>query len=169
MNPLQSEARAFLERRQSVRAFSVQRAALFLTSGIDLDEALHAPAERRRAIRLRLERLIERERLRGVRRHWSYDLNRHIALKQALLRIVAQEGGKAASHGATATVGLNRPMQGPGDARPPGNRPEPLSDAPRACGRGPSSSQAASGLRRSSAPPSDRSRRGPTSPGTGPA
>ena len=35
----------------------------------------------------RIERLLERERLRGGRRHWSYDLNRHIALKQALDRL----------------------------------------------------------------------------------
>jgi hypothetical protein len=28
--------------------------------------------------------MIERERQRGMRKHWSYDLNRHIALKQAL-------------------------------------------------------------------------------------
>ena len=41
------------------------------------------PAEQARII-LSLERAIERERLRGMRRHWSYDLNRHIALKQAL-------------------------------------------------------------------------------------
>ena len=32
----------------------------------------------------RLKRLIERERLKGVKGHWSYDLNRHIGLKQAL-------------------------------------------------------------------------------------
>ncbi len=30
----------------------------------------------------RIDRLVERERLRGFNRHWSYDLNRHIALKQ---------------------------------------------------------------------------------------
>jgi len=34
-------------------------------------------------------RLIERERQKGVIGHWSYDLNRHIALKQALDRLKA--------------------------------------------------------------------------------
>lgn len=135
MNPLQSEARAFLERKQSTQAFSMQLAALFLASGIDLEEALRAPAERRREIRLRVERLIERERQRGAARHWSYDLNRHIALKQALLRIIDQDGGKtasmphsvknghmAASGDATVRAGVRNAARVPGGTRPPENR-----------------------------------------------
>lgn len=34
------------------------------------------------ALLKRLERAIERERLRDINRHWSYDLNHHIALKR---------------------------------------------------------------------------------------
>jgi hypothetical protein len=68
-----------------------ERAALFLACGVDLPEALLASAEDRERIRARLRRLIERERLKGARRHWSYDLNRHIAMKQALERLREQD------------------------------------------------------------------------------
>lgn len=64
-----------------------QTAALFLVAGIDLAEAITSTGEARQRLRMRLERMIERERLRGMRRHWSYDLNRHISLKQALDRL----------------------------------------------------------------------------------
>lgn len=87
MKPLEAEVQTFIESKESRHAFSTQLAALFLTSGIDLGEALRATPPRRREIRLRVERLIERERLRGAAQHWSYDLNRHIALKQALRRL----------------------------------------------------------------------------------
>ena len=66
-----------------------QQAVFFQMSGVDLDAALAASGEARRRVVARVERLIERERLRGARRHWSYDLNRHIALKQALDRLRA--------------------------------------------------------------------------------
>ncbi len=64
-----------------------QEAAFFLACGIDLGAALRSKGGERDLMVRRLERLIERERLKGWRRHWSYDLNRHIALKQALDRI----------------------------------------------------------------------------------
>ena len=70
-----------------------QRAALLLAAGIDIGAALAAPPSKRGGLIARLERLIERERLRGLRRHWSYDLNRHISLKQALDRLRRQDGG----------------------------------------------------------------------------
>jgi len=41
--------------------------------------------------------MIERERLRGVRKHWSYDLNRHISLKQALDRLRPADGTDTAA------------------------------------------------------------------------
>ena len=62
-------------------------AALQIACHFDLAEALNAEPGVRARIVLRLERMIERERLRGARKHWSYDLNRHIALKQALDRL----------------------------------------------------------------------------------
>ena len=59
-------------------------AALQIACHFDLAEAMKAEPATRARIVLRLERMIERERQRGARKHWSYDLNRHIALKQAL-------------------------------------------------------------------------------------
>jgi hypothetical protein len=59
-------------------------AAMQLVCGIDLSAALAAESELQARYIRRIERVIERERLKGMRRHWSYDLNRHIALKQAL-------------------------------------------------------------------------------------
>lgn len=64
-----------------------QRAALQLCCGIELSDALADQPGSTVALLKRLERAIERERLRGVNRHWSYDLNRHIALKQVRDRL----------------------------------------------------------------------------------
>jgi len=66
-----------------------QTAAFFLMTGIDLAAACRGDIRQRARLACRVERLLERERLRGLRRHWSYDLGRHIALKQALLRLNA--------------------------------------------------------------------------------
>lgn len=87
MNGLCEEIRAFTRTKREEQNQARQTAALFLASGVDLADAVAAPPEERSRIARRLERLIERERLRGMRRHWSYDLNRHIALKQALDRL----------------------------------------------------------------------------------
>ena len=87
MRGLKKEALAFRQAQERQVAEARQSAAFFLVSGIDLSAALQTSGEERAAILLRLGRLIERERLKGARRHWSYDLNRHIALKQALERL----------------------------------------------------------------------------------
>jgi hypothetical protein len=84
---LAAEARAFQDAKEADRRAATQLAALFLTCGIEFDDALGSVGETRTMLLLRIERLLERERLRGLRRHWSYDLNRHIALKQALDRL----------------------------------------------------------------------------------
>lgn len=92
MTGLKLEAEAFRTRLGEQAAHAAQTAALRLLCGIDLDEALSAcPAGIAKALR-RIERLIERERLKGASRHWSYDLNRHIALKQALDRLRQHHG-----------------------------------------------------------------------------
>ncbi len=78
---------AFLRRKETENAESRQRAALQLLAGIDLDDLLGVPDRERDRMTARLKRALERERQRGLRRHWSYDLNRHIALKQALDRL----------------------------------------------------------------------------------
>ena len=83
MNGLRQEIAAFLNAKESAGLEARQMAALQIACHFDLAEALRADAATRARIALRLERMIERERLRGARKHWSYDLNRHIALKLA--------------------------------------------------------------------------------------
>jgi len=97
MNLFTTEIDAFLTAREKIRNEALQNAALFLMCGVDLEDALGAEPEEKRRIILRLERMIERERLKGRSRHWSYDLNRHIALKQAADRL-RQSGDTAEAH-----------------------------------------------------------------------
>ncbi len=86
---LEAARQDFMAARMRQSMSATQRAALQIIAGIDMDALLAAePPERRQAAQ-RLARLIERERLKGLRGHWSYDLNRHIALKQALDRLEA--------------------------------------------------------------------------------
>jgi hypothetical protein len=84
---MSDEIQAFRSEKAARESEASQRAAFRLMTGIDLDLALTADPALRGDIVLRVTRLVERERLKGLRRHWSYDLNRHIALKQALLRL----------------------------------------------------------------------------------
>ena len=86
MQGLKQEALKFRAEKSAETADARQRAALRLCCGIDLDQLEQADPERRAGLVSRIQRAIERERLKGTRRHWSYDLNRHIALKQALDR-----------------------------------------------------------------------------------
>ncbi|PYE88366.1 cytoplasmic protein [Phyllobacterium leguminum] len=83
------EAQAFRTSKERQREDAMQRAALQILCGIDLESVLAARKDEKAAAIRRLERLIERERLKGTGGHWSYDLNRHIALKQAFDRIRA--------------------------------------------------------------------------------
>jgi hypothetical protein len=87
MGQFEQDVRRFLSRKQEEAAEAHQLAAASLACGVDLKAALMAEPEARLALLAKLERAIERERLKGLRRHWSYDLNRHIALKQALDRL----------------------------------------------------------------------------------
>ncbi|MDN5927186.1 MAG: cytoplasmic protein [Hyphomicrobiales bacterium] len=87
MDRLTQEIDDYKRKKERITTEARQRAALFLACGIDIPEALSASAMERERITVRLQRLIERERIKGSRRHWSYDINRHIALKQALDRV----------------------------------------------------------------------------------
>ncbi len=77
----------FIARQKQNQLTAMQRIALQIIAGIDLDEVLTVPQEEKERTKRRLTRLMERERLKGMCGHWSYDLNRHIALKQAFDRI----------------------------------------------------------------------------------
>lgn len=84
MSGIIEEIRAFKVRKAAFETEARQLVALRLISGVDMAAALAAGPDEAIHIMKRIERLIERERLKGLRRHWAYDLNRHIALKQAL-------------------------------------------------------------------------------------
>lgn len=77
------EIEAFRKTRDEAQGRARQTAAFRLLTGIDLESAVESRGAARAAILVRVKRRLERERLKGQRRHWSYDLNRHIALKQA--------------------------------------------------------------------------------------
>ncbi|OYR19525.1 cytoplasmic protein [Brucella thiophenivorans] len=80
----------FMIIRNQQRMGAMQRVALQIIAGIDMDRLLDAPENEKKQAQHKLIRLIERERLKGINRHWSYDLNRHIALKQALDRLLGK-------------------------------------------------------------------------------
>lgn len=84
MTNLNAEISAFRDRKSKEASAARIGHALQISCGIDLVAARTASAGERVRLGLRLERLLKRERMRGLERHWSYDLNRHIALKQAL-------------------------------------------------------------------------------------
>lgn len=82
--PVVESFRAMQEQREMDAR---QRVALQLACGLDLDAALGLARENRGQVVERVDRALRCERLKGLRRHWSYDLNRHIALKQVLDRL----------------------------------------------------------------------------------
>jgi hypothetical protein len=100
VNGIGIEAMEFRRRRERLEADARGNVAFFLTTGIDLEEALALSGARRSAVILKLRRLLERERIKGAARHWSYDLNRHLALKQALDRLDPPAAGPRLRGGA---------------------------------------------------------------------
>lgn len=99
MKRFEEEARSFGARKAAQANEARQMAAASLLCGIDLAVAFTAPPETKARLMQRLERVIERERLKGMRRHWSYDLNRHIALKQALDRLRGEKPARGEDAG----------------------------------------------------------------------
>ena len=106
--------------RAAVRAGAVEyRRASILPRLVPIDPADVAddsPAGTRRILAL-LARALRSERRRGRAGHWSYDLNRHIGLRQAMLaetaRLSAARSRRPRSNGSG-----NEPVDGsrPGDA-----------------------------------------------------
>lgn len=81
---VEKEKHLFLRKKSEAYRIAAQQIALQLICGIDLQTLLNEGGIQKNIAAIRLHRLIERERLKGLRQHWSYDLNRHIALKQVL-------------------------------------------------------------------------------------
>jgi len=87
MGRIDEELRQFSATRRSETETAMQTAALQIVCGLDLAEVLAADTQRRRSELRRIDRLVQRERLKGLSRHWSYDLNRHIAMTQVSRRL----------------------------------------------------------------------------------
>lgn len=81
---LKNARQIFLTGKLQEQANAIQRASLQIIVGIDIDTLKTASLSEQRSTAQKLKRLIERERIKGLKGHWSYDLNRHIALKQTL-------------------------------------------------------------------------------------
>ena len=71
MEGLCKEIGVFIAARRTETERAGQLVAFRLALGIDLSAAFAACSADRQLIILRLERIIERERLKGARRHWS--------------------------------------------------------------------------------------------------
>ena len=117
MKPLLEEILTFRRRKTEESREAQSRAALRLSCGIDLPELGDTPRSDLSDILCRVARAIQRERLKGLQKHWSYDLNRHIALKQArddiqlALGAPTQRVGKTRDNGAANTSGARRRRQ----------------------------------------------------------
>lgn len=86
------EIHDFLAARDRRRGDAAQMVALLCACGLDLAALLSGDAGSRATALRQIERQIARERLKGLNGHWSYDLNRHIALKQAAERLRRADG-----------------------------------------------------------------------------
>ncbi len=85
---LQNDRQIFIEKRKEDALHAAQSFALQMSCGIDLLQISAATTKTKAIIATKLNRLIKRERLKGLNKHWSYDINRHIALKQVQRRIL---------------------------------------------------------------------------------
>lgn len=83
MDTLQRQAALFRDRKAREVGEAGQRVAVRLCCGFDLPDPASAGREALIQAVARIGRAIQRERMKAARSHWSYDLNRHIALKQA--------------------------------------------------------------------------------------
>ena len=57
-------------------------------TGVDAQTIASASPKQTRVCLKQIEKLLSRERNKGIARHWAYDLNRHIILKHARDRLI---------------------------------------------------------------------------------
>lgn len=102
MDILQRQAALFRDRKAREVGEAGQRVAVRLCCGFDLPDPASASREALMQAVARIGRAIQRERMKAARSHWSYDLNRHIALKQAhdALQRALSVAGRAKSEAA---------------------------------------------------------------------
>lgn len=165
MESLEQEIAVFRQRKTLEASEARQRVALQLSCGIDLSDIAGADEATRKRVLARLERAIQRERMKAAVAHWSYDLNRHIALKQALDDVRRSLDGTSGPE----VPAHHRPKNNGARRRRSEITVGTAPSGPCAYGQGPSFSPAASGQRRNSARPSDSLRPDPTSRDTAPA
>lgn len=99
MDQIGNDIANFQQSKRRMASEARQTAALQIACGIDLAAALATTGTARAGIVDRLARRLRRERQKGLSQHWSYDLNRHIALKQAFDRLAraSERGGASAA------------------------------------------------------------------------
>lgn len=166
MKSLADEIVEFRNRKTLELSEANQRVALQLSCGIDLRDLAGGDLVARKQTLARVERAIQRERMKAAVAHWSYDLNRHIALKQALDELKRSIPGASE---APADTAARRASKNGARRRRPVKSVDTNSSASCACGRGPFSSPVATAQRHNSARPSDTWRPAPTSRDTGQA
>ncbi len=133
------------------------------------DLADNSVAGQRRIV-ARLARALRAERNRGRAGHWTYDLNRHIALTQAYAaERQALERRNPTLRNAGSVTRLTKRKPPPAKRRRSEALWQALFSGGGVAGQGPSSSPELSERRRNSAPPSDSRRAGPTCPDIPPA
>lgn len=89
---LEQEKQIFLNQRVAEQRHATQYAALQICCNIDLHQLMQASISQQKITLIRLNRLIKRERLKGLNKHWSYDLNRHIALQEVRKLLLSATG-----------------------------------------------------------------------------
>ena len=86
---LETSKALFLKRKKTLHRVAQMRFTAALVLGVDIDEIARMSEPARAGLLRRTRRMIERERLRGVAGHRSYDFNRHLALKNLRDNLVA--------------------------------------------------------------------------------
>lgn len=89
LSKLKNDAVNFAAKKEQKILHASQQAAVQILTKMDFNTLLNADETHKQSAIRKLKRFIERERLKGIAKHWSYDLNKHIALKQALDRLEA--------------------------------------------------------------------------------
>ena len=82
------------------------------------DQLESMPLDELRLLREAAELALKQERARSAMRHWSYDVNRHIAIKAARDRIAAEIGTRAARPAVKAKKPRTSPRLAIGGLRP---------------------------------------------------